>query len=101
NAREPLVRFRIGDTYDALSCIRRPRLDEGRSGSPPESPGRGRGLASRSYAARERCRLVEAGVPLHLQIRSKHYSWSRPRKIARLPKRTEEKGLPLLAKGPW
>ena len=29
------VRFRIGDPYDAWSCIFRPPLDEGRSGSPP------------------------------------------------------------------
>jgi hypothetical protein len=29
------VRFRIGDAYDALSCICRPWLDDGRSGSPP------------------------------------------------------------------
>ena len=31
------VRFRIGDAFDALSCICSPRLDEGRSGSPPEN----------------------------------------------------------------
>src|SRR5262245_31958428 len=36
------VRFRLGDPDDALSCISRPRLDEGRSGSPPKNRGRGR-----------------------------------------------------------
>ena len=40
------VRFRIGDTYDALSCTCRPPFDEGRSGSPPEITGLRRICAS-------------------------------------------------------
>jgi hypothetical protein len=31
------IRFRLGDGFDALSCIYRPWFDEGRSGSPPET----------------------------------------------------------------